>query len=252
MAVIPMGRNYQGMKDSLWFPPSTVSGGKTTITPYESDFANVPRAKGGTTPGMGLMISYNLLSSSNSNLRGYATPTSTYRGFAGGLGRKGASRLVILETDGAPNTRAKATLVNSGADSYYPIRIKDPASISNSQNEFPSGGGYSNSEVYDVVKQICAMETASPPGFSTKRKPAQVYALGFGSLFEPANSSSAKTDALNFLQTVQFHGNVSSNTTGTNFPDWQRIYGDNATRQQRLRDALTKIMQTGVQVSLIE
>ncbi len=252
MAVIPLGRNYQGMKDSLWFPPSTVSGGVSTITPYDADFNNVPRAKGGTCPGMGLMIAYNLMSPSTANLRNFAAPSSTYRGYAGGLGRKGASRLVIFETDGAPNTRAIATLAGSGSESYYPIRIKSPSNIGDAQNEFPAGGSYSDSEVYDVVKQICAMDNASPPGYSTTRKPAKVYSLGFGSLFEPTNTSTAQTDALDFLQNVQYYGNVSSSTSGSSFPDWQRIYGDNATRQQRLRDAFTTIMQSGVQVSLIE
>lgn len=252
MAVIPLGRNYQGLKDSLWFPPSTVSGGKATITPYDADFNNVPRAKGGTSPGMSLMITYNLLSSSTTNLRNYATPSSTYRGYAGGLGRKGASRLVIFETDGAPNTRSIKSIVSSGANSYYPIRVKDPTTPAGSQTEFPSSGTYSDAEVFAIVTQICALDTASTPGYSTKRKPAQVYALGFGSLFEPSNSTTAKTDALNFLQSVQYYGNVATNTTGSNFPDWQRVYGDTSTRQQRLRDAITKIMQSGVQVSLIE
>ncbi len=253
MAVIPLGRNYQGLKDSLWFPPSTVSGGVTSITPYDADFDNVPRAKGGTGPQMGLMIAYNLLSSSATNLRSYATPTTTYRGYAGGLGRKGAARLVIFETDGAPNTRAYSSLSGSGSDSYYQIRIKDPQSISNSQNQFPSSGTYTNSEVYDVVKQICAMTTDSPPGYSTSRKPALVYGIGYGSMFDPANSTtSGQSGALSFLQTLQYYGGVASDTTGTNFPDWQRIYGDNATRQTRLQTALTNIMQAGVQVSLLE
>lgn len=251
IAVIPLGRNYQGLKDSLWFPPSTVSGGATSITPYDADFDNVPRARGGTAPGMGFMISYNLLSSTVTNLRNYPTDTK-YRGFVGGLGRKGASRIVIFETDGAPNTRAYAALAGTGSSSYYPIRLKDPTSIANSSNEFPAGGTYSNTEVYNVVKQICAQTTASPPGYSTTRKTAYVYALGYGSLFDPSNSSTAQTNALTFLQTVQYHGNVAKDTNATNFPDWQRIYGNTTQRQNRIRDAFTKIMQSGVQVSLLE
>ncbi|MBI1832152.1 MAG: hypothetical protein HYR84_11960 [Planctomycetes bacterium] len=256
LPVVPLGRNYQNLKDSLWFPPSTVAGAVATITPYDSDFANVPRAHGGTSPGMGFMLAFNLMSSSTSNLRSYATPTSTYRGYNGGLGRKGASRLVIFETDGAPNTRANRTLVSSGADSYYPVRTKDPTSVSNAQNEFPSGGGYTDTEVYNVVKQMVALNTASPPGYSTSRKPALVYSLGYGTMFDPNNTSNptAQADALDFLQTAQYYGNVNTagGTSGANFPDWQRIYGDTTTRQTRLRTAFTSIMQAGVQVSLIE
>jgi len=143
--------------------------------------------------------------------------------------------------------------VNSGADSYYPIRIYDPTNIGSSKNEFPTGGTYSTPEVYPVVQQIVALDSATPPGYSTVRKPALVYGVGYGSMFDPANATnSGQPQALTFLQTVQYYGNVSTDTTGSNFPDWQRIYGDNATRQTRLQAAFTKIMQSGIQVSLIE
>lgn len=251
-AVIPLGRNYDQLKASLWFPPSTITGGVSTINATDADFQNVPRASGGTAPGMGLMIAYNLLSNSTNSLRLYAEPSGTYRGNAGGLGRKGANRLVILETDGAPNTRAFASMGGSGKDSYYKVRVKYPEQPLSSSNEYPSGGTYSSTEVYNVVKQICADETASPPGFSNPRKTALVYALGYGTLFDPASSSTAQSNALTFLQTVQFHGNTASTQNGADFPTWQRIYGTNTQRIDRLRAAFTNIMQAGIQVSLIE
>ena len=114
-AVVALGRSYQQLKDSLWFPPSTVTGTATEITPYDADFLNVPRANGGTAPGMGFMIAYNQLSNSVNSLRTYSTPTDTYRGNAGGLGRKGASRLIIFETDGVPNTQANTAIANCRA-----------------------------------------------------------------------------------------------------------------------------------------
>ena len=44
-------------------------------------------------------------------------------GDAGGNGRKGAQKIVIFETDGAPNTTATATFNNLGSNnSYYAIR----------------------------------------------------------------------------------------------------------------------------------
>src|SRR5205085_2668349 len=113
------GRNYQNLKDSLWFPPTTVTGGVKEIGPYDADMWQVPRADGGTSPMMGLMIAYNQFSSSVDNLRLYASPNTTYRGNAGGLGRKGANRLIILETDGESNGRAYAALKSQTDQSFY-------------------------------------------------------------------------------------------------------------------------------------
>jgi hypothetical protein len=251
---VPLGRNYQQLKDSLWFPPSTIFGNATEITPYDPDFDQVPRAKGGTAPGMGFMLAYNMLSSSAGNLRFYSRPQPDYRGHAGGLGRKGASRIVIFETDGAPNTRAVAGMGGSGADSYYKVRLWNPVNLKDSANtEWPtSSGSYSDNEVYDVVKQICKLETANPPGYSTPRKPALVYPIGYGTLFDPSNPGPAQSDALNFLQTCAYYGNTAGNTSGSAFPDSRRIYGTNQQRIDRIRQAFTDIMQSGVQVSLIE
>ena len=41
---------------------------------------------------------------------------------AGGMGRKGAQKVIIFETDGLPNCSATASLVNAGTYSYYKIR----------------------------------------------------------------------------------------------------------------------------------
>lgn len=252
-ARVPLGRNYQQLRDSLWFPPSTVTGGVTEITPYDDDFIQVPRAKGGTAPGMGLMIAYNLLSSSTTNLRFYSQPQPQKRGAAGGLGRKGAQRVIIFETDGAPNTGATASMGGSGKDAYYKVRLSNPAKYTDGANvEWPSAPSYSDTDVYNVVKQICALDSASPPGYSTTRKPALVYSIGYGTLFDPANSSATQTNALTFLQTVAYHGKTAGNTSASSFPDARRIYGTNQQRIDRIQNAFTEIMQNGVQVSLIE
>lgn len=253
-AVVPLGRNYQMLKDSLWFPPSTIVAGVTEITPWDADFQNVPRAKGGTSPGMSFMISYNLLSSSVSNLRTYCDPQPQYYGLAGGLGRKGAARMIIFETDGAPNTRAVASVGGSGANSYYQVRIKKPDDITDASNtEFPTGGTYADADVFAVVTQICKLDTDGPPGYSTKRKPAQIYCIGYGTLFDPANSSDPdQIDALNFFQMIQYIGNTSTNTDGASFPATQLIFGTHDERVNRMRQAFTNIMQGGVQVSLIQ
>ncbi len=102
------------------------------------------------------------------------------------------------------------------------------------------------------MQQICAQTSASPPGYSTSRKPALVYSIGYGSLFDPANGSSTQTAALDFLQTIQYYGNTATNTSGSNFPTWQRIYGTTTDRVNGMRTAFTNIMQAGVQVSIIQ
>ena len=83
-------------------------------------------------------------------------------------------------------------------------------------------------------------------------RPSLYAAEGYGSLFDPANTSTTQTNALTFLQTVQYYGNAAKTTDGADFPDWQRIYGANDVRINRLQSAFTKIMQAGIQVSLIE
>jgi Flp pilus assembly protein TadG len=269
-AIIPLGRSYQQLTDSLWFPPSTVTGTNTEITPYDQDMSNTPRADGGTCPAMGFMIAYNQLSGSSSNLRFYAQPsyqlpsanTPNYRGSAGGLGRKGALRLIIFETDGFPNSRAvsslatagNAGLAGTGADSYFPIRLANPANPSDGTKnvEWPVGGSYANSEVYTIVQQICAQTSASPPGYSTPSRQVLIYCIGYGSIFDPANAGSGQTTALTFLQTVQYYGGTSADTNPNNFPITQQIYGTPAQRINNMRTAFTSIMQNGVQVSLIK
>jgi Flp pilus assembly protein TadG len=269
-SVIPMGRNYAGLTASLWFPPSTVTGGVAEITPYDSDMTETPRADGGTSPAMGFMLAYNQLSSSATNLRFYAKPsyqlpsnnTPNYRGDAGGLGRKGAVRLIIFETDGFPNTRSVSALFNgtnaglagSGADSYFPIRIGNPQNLSDSANnvEWPNGGSYADSEVYTIVQQITAQSTATPPGFSTSSRPLLIYCIGYGSIFDPNFPGAGQTHALTFLQTIQFYGSTSADTNPAHFPASQQIYGSPAQRVANMRTCLSNIMQAGVQVSLIK
>jgi hypothetical protein len=258
------------LTDSLWFPPSTVTGTASEITPYDSDMPECPRADGGTSPAMGFMLAYNQLSSSSTNLRFYASPsyklpsssTPNYRGDAGGLGRKGAYRLIIFETDGFPNTRSVSSksssgvagLAGTGSDSYFPIRIGNPQNMSDATKnvEWPSGGTYADSEVFTIIKQICAQDSASPPGYSTSARPVKIYCIGYGSIFDPTLNNTAQTTALTFLQTVQYYGGTSSDTNPANFPITQQIYGTAAQRISRMQTAFTNIMQSGVQVSLIK
>ncbi len=239
---VPLSRNYQRMIDSLWFPPSTLDNPTPDITPYAADINEVPHASWGTCTVMGFMQAFNQFSS-NSALRTF-TPAPALTGTAGGLGRQGAQKMIILETDGMANTLAAAGLTNSGKyNSYYNIR---------QPGEYPSNSGSAvDTQVYGVVDQICALDSASPPGYSTTRKPVKIHCIAFGSLFEPANFSAFTTQALTLLQTIQYKGQTQSSPS-TALPSYKIIVGNAQTRIDNLQQAFNAIMQDGIQVSLID
>ena len=102
-----------------------------TVTPYDANNLEVPRAMGGTCYAMALMLAYNQFSS-NTSLQTFNPGQPA--GDAGGNGRQGAQKIIIFETDGAPNTTASASFVNNGAyQSYYKVRYNSsnprPATI---------------------------------------------------------------------------------------------------------------------------
>lgn len=240
----PLGRNYTRMIDSLWFPPYTIDNPGTEIRPYQTSYNNeAPRAMGGTCPVMGFMLAYNQFSG-NPNLRTYA-PSPAPTGQAGGLGRRGAQKLIIFETDGMANTLANATFSNQGQyNSYYNIRIP---------GEYPSNSGSSVAQqIYDVVDRICALDTDANPGYSTTRKPVVIHSLAFGTLFEPESSGDPdQANALNLLQTIQYKGKTQA-SPGDPLPSYKVIIGDSQQRIDLLRQAFTAIMQDGMQIALIQ
>ena len=69
---------------------------------------------------MALMLCYNQFAvtpSTDTTLRTFVTssPITFPTGMAGGMGRKGAQKVVIFETDGLANCTATASLVNAGS-----------------------------------------------------------------------------------------------------------------------------------------
>jgi hypothetical protein len=238
----PLGRDYQRMIDSLWFPPYTIDNPGTEIRPYDSSNNEAPRGMGGTTPAMGFMLAFNQFSG-NSSLRTF-TPSPAPTGQAGGLGRRGAQKLIVFETDGMANSLAYAGLTNSGAyNSYYNIR---------QPGEYPNNSGSVTSQIYDIVDRICDLDTASTPGYSTTRKPVLIHCLAFGTLFEASSSSDPdQAAALSLLQNIQYKGKTQTSAT-TPLPTYKIIVGDSNQRIDLLRDAFTAIMQDGVQVTLLQ
>jgi hypothetical protein len=240
---VGLSRNYSRMQESLWYPPSTLGSAGATVRPYDSDNLDVPRAFGGTCYAMGLMQAYNQFSG-NTSLVTYNSVEPP--GDAGGNGRRGAQKVIIFETDGMPNTAASASLSNLGShNSYYRVRYN---SASPGGSEYPSvsSPSYSSvaSQIYSLCNQICALETANPPGYSTASKKALIHCIGFGPVFAPGSSDRAA--ALDVLTQMQLIGNVDDG-----MPSYKVIYGTEDAMVAKLQQAFTQILQNGVQVSLL-
>lgn len=252
----PMGRDIRRAINSLWFSPKMIAT-QQEISVYDAtgknpgDINDVPRANGGTCYAMPLMLAYNQFSS-NPSLVSYTQNADA--GTAGGLGRNGASKLLIFETDGMVNIGADATMVSStSGQGYYRVRVPDANNLAATGTEFPTGVGevvFSQgvSQCQMIAQQIC--NDVSAGGFSTARKPVKIHCIAFGSLFEPNNNSAAKNAALANLAQLEVIGSVQPNGA-TTLPANKIIIGDYNTRITSLQSALSRIMQDGVQVTLI-
>jgi hypothetical protein len=237
--VVPTGQDWFALKTALFFPrsvlPSITSPTSTAEwRPYgaaggmQSTRGNIPNAQGSTDPVTGMSLAYNLLSPSQ-----YVNTDPTRRG------RRGATKMVIFETDGIPNSTQPFNLQKWGYDSYYTFGGSTP-------NTDPKGAAY------DVVDQIrkpaASVNTAGADGgLSLPNAPARVYAIGFGDIF----STTAGPTAEAFLLAVQKKGGTSP-ASATAMPGAQIITGPYQARIDNLRTALQTICQSGVQVTLIE
>lgn len=232
---VKLGQNYTKMKNALWFPFSTLDNlgnPGTEIRPYNSSFGytaggNIPNGSGGTCPEMGLKLAYNEFSMAS----GYN-------------GRKGAAKVVILETDGVPNHSCGGTLSSAGA---YFSTYGSTSSIGSTTNHGNNDPNAVNPALA-LATQITNPDTASGRGFSSTRTPARIHAIAFGDLFE--TSTTRRTEALNFLVNLQINGKTSQ-AGATSIEPYKIIVGDYNTRIDNLRQAFERIMQSGVQVTLI-
>jgi hypothetical protein len=76
-----------------------------------------------------------------------------------------------------------------------------------------------------------------------------VYPIAFGDLF--GSESDLKPVALTFLQQLAFDGKTSTNPLAP-LPSEQIITGPYQTRITNIRTAFERILQNGVQVTLVE
>jgi len=237
--MVSMGQDWNDLKNALFFPKTllaTIQSSNTVETrPYDSSLnytgrGDVPNAQGSTDPNTGLTTAFNLLAPSHYP----ASNTDPSR-----RGRRGASKIVIFETDGVPNATQGWTLNKFGYETYY-----------NWIGGTDSAGA--NQAAYNVVDQMVkpmsvTNTSGTDSGLSLPSAPCRVYAIGFGDIF----STTAGPTAANFLLTIQQKGNTSA-PTDTSIPSYQIITGAYDTRISNLRTALERICQSGVQVTLIE
>jgi hypothetical protein len=250
---VAMGQNFTALKNALFYPKSLLSainGGdvQTELRPYTASGTSltsvagneIPNANGATDPNTGLMLAFNLLSPSASLPAQYGTIK----------GRRGASKVVIFETDGVPNSYSNFTLNKKGYDTYY-SGITTGASPGN-------GDATSMSRAVTVATQICKqMATTNggglDSGLSLPNAPARVYPIAFGDLFDPVASPSAtfRPTALQFLANIAAAGNTGT-SGATTIPSYQIITGSYDTRISTLKDCMQRIFQSGVAVTLVE
>ncbi len=251
-----LGRDYDRLQDSLWFPRKTLDSydPNNPVSVYDSDdHEGTPRAEGGTCYSLALAMAFNQFSENPDN-------HSVYN--VGGLGRRGAQKIVIFESDGRPNTLLKQESLtkelneNGNNTSYYSIR--DQSQV---QTEF--GGEYKD-QIQRIAEAICADE--SQFGFSTPRKPVQIHCLGFGEIFEP--TSTRRNGPLEILQILEKIGKTQG--PGTAYPDppdkwlpdYKIVYGPDGVDEHgnimpggvvdKLGRAIASILQQNIKIVLIE
>jgi Flp pilus assembly protein TadG len=266
----PMGQDWFTLKNALFFRKDTVAALKANSNssiehrPYDTntlanDVEQIPNGAGSTDSNSGMAVAFNLLSSSTMlNATDY-----------GDRGRRGASKIVVFETDGIPNTTWNWSLTGSGVDTRYQA---------SGSPEYWSGDSSLNSAgqaAVAIVNRIVApVSTSGTSGFSTPNAPARVYAVAFGDLFDDYNGSNYSSlsasaqGALRFMLRVQQRGNTSGpGDPPVMIPFEQIITGpyqrpnpslpEDAVsnppgRIEKMRLAYERIMQSGIQVTLVQ
>ena len=190
------------------------------------------------------MLAYNQFSS-NSNLQ-----TS---GQGGGLGRKGAQRLLILETDGMANQASSVPFVNSVTAGGNPVN-----------NSYFNVGGNNATTKRDPPGR--PMRSTSPRRWSpwttdhgewarlrdSDETAVTIHCIAFGALFnQDANGAAGGNQAMTLLQTLSALGGTGfpSSVTDTGSPYFYKLcVGTLAQRQSKLQTAFTKIMDDGINI----
>ena len=180
---VSLSMDYTKLINGLWYPPNSST---SDVRPWDPNGLQTPSAHGDYDANTGsdyaFMLAYNQFSS-NSSLAAAGM---------GGLGAQRAQKIVIFETDGMANQASSHPFTNSGAyKSYYSIGNMGSC---NSSSADPA------TAAQNVATNICALDTASAPGFAQPQRPVQIHCIAFGAVFEPTASGSEQSNAVSFLQ----------------------------------------------------
>jgi hypothetical protein len=239
-AQISMSRDYQGMINAMYYPPNSDSN---DVRPWDPNGASTPRPHGdytgNTATQYGFMVAYNEFSS-NASLRTQKL---------GGNGRKGAARLVVLETDGMANVSLNVGFSNNGANqSYYNISSSDTITTS---------GTSPGQAAQDAANRLCAPATGSSysPGFALSNKPVLLHCIAFGAIFEPDAAGTEATNAMSLMQSLSTIGGTQfpPSVTATGDPNFYKICTGTLTqRQSKLQTAFSKVVDDGISVVMVK
>ena len=250
----PLTKNFTGLVTTLYYPPG--SSATTDVPSFSANGAQAPAAHAdydaNTATNYGLMLAYNQLSN------------SSYSGTLGGYGRKGASRLIILETDGMANTATGANFSNSVSgttnNSYYEIGPSDLVWLDN-PSAAPGAPTYSSSTAgqaaVNTATKLCAevTDTTDGPGFATPSKPVLIQVIAFGAVLEPvSNPPSEQANVMALCQAISSIGGTGfpSSVNATTDPNYYKlVIGTQSQRQTKMTQAFLNILDSDIPVSLV-
>jgi hypothetical protein len=256
-------QDFDLLKASMFYPKTLVESGDVWNNPSKEQRAfdtnpalnwqlggQVQNAQSGTDPNTGMATCFNILAptATATPTRPTLPPAPYGTASASRRGRRGAAKIVIFETDGVPNAASTANYQTLGFNSYYDINVGATSSYGN------AGWATAATPALAIIDQMVkplASTTSGDSGLSSPSSPTKVYAIGFGDLFNVVPQPPTAVNARTFLLQVQQRGGTSAATDAA-IPAYQIITGPYQTRIDSLKTAFERILQSGVQVTLIQ